>query len=263
MNEDGTISIKTTPDGQPILRPTLTLDNDILYKDKILLEPGDTLPCGVRFISRQGGPADPIWLSAQDCALLERVVSAVKEIDGIPILVPQVFANRIARNRTNEDSVDTNEKLPAKPPTELSASSFQSLSNFVQPELFLQILTSRRTAMVLLLLLPATYGGLHLTGWSAVFPTPAEQFLWKFSAFTIIGGCPIFYALAYGFGTWLEKSKGENFTFEVLMVSLLCIMMFTYIGARVFIVVEAFIGLRGVPIGVYWSPDWVEMLPHV
>jgi len=38
--------------------------------------------------------------------------------------------------------------------------------------------------------------------------------------------------------------------------------MVFYSLARIFIVVESFIGLRRVPIGVYWTPAWLQMIPH-
>ncbi|KAK1512568.1 uncharacterized protein CCOS01_14808 [Colletotrichum costaricense] len=50
----------------------------------------------------------------------------------------------------------------------------------------------------------------------------------------------------------------------------ICILGFTvsflagvHFVARVFIVVEAFISLRQVPIGVYSMPSWIQMIPHL
>ena len=39
--------------------------------------------------------------------------------------------------------------------------------------------------------------------------------------------------------------------------------VFLYIAARLYIVVESLISLRHVPIGVYWTPPWLQMIPHV
>ncbi|KAK3902098.1 hypothetical protein C8A05DRAFT_34225 [Staphylotrichum tortipilum] len=36
-----------------------------------------------------------------------------------------------------------------------------------------------------------------------------------------------------------------------------------FIVCRLYLVVEAFVSLRAVPIGVYWTPPWIQMIPHV
>ncbi|KAK3370431.1 hypothetical protein B0H63DRAFT_486991 [Podospora didyma] len=39
--------------------------------------------------------------------------------------------------------------------------------------------------------------------------------------------------------------------------------LFFYCLARVFLVIESFISLRAQPIGVFWTPSWLDMIPHV
>lgn len=36
-----------------------------------------------------------------------------------------------------------------------------------------------------------------------------------------------------------------------------------YIVARVYIVLESFLSLRSVPLGVFLSPAWLQMFPHL
>lgn len=36
-----------------------------------------------------------------------------------------------------------------------------------------------------------------------------------------------------------------------------------FIGARGYIVVESFLSLRRSPIGVFLTPSWLQMLPHL
>jgi hypothetical protein len=36
-----------------------------------------------------------------------------------------------------------------------------------------------------------------------------------------------------------------------------------YVASRVFIITEAFLSLRHVPVGVYISPSWIQLIPHL
>ncbi|KAK3936520.1 hypothetical protein QBC46DRAFT_419077 [Diplogelasinospora grovesii] len=37
----------------------------------------------------------------------------------------------------------------------------------------------------------------------------------------------------------------------------------SYMLARTYQIVESFVSLRSVPIGVFWTPSWIQMLPHI
>ncbi|KAK0619403.1 hypothetical protein B0T14DRAFT_431559 [Immersiella caudata] len=36
-----------------------------------------------------------------------------------------------------------------------------------------------------------------------------------------------------------------------------------YILARTYLVVESFVSLRAEPVGVFWTPAWLQMIPHL
>jgi hypothetical protein len=58
------------------------------------------------------------------------------------------------------------------------------------------------------------------------------------------------------------RDYGPGFVSKVAAVILAVAPYFCYIVARVYIVVEAFISLRSVPIGVYASVPWANAIPH-
>jgi hypothetical protein len=39
--------------------------------------------------------------------------------------------------------------------------------------------------------------------------------------------------------------------------------LLAYIPARIFLVVEAFISLRDMPVEVYQTPNWTQLIPHL
>ncbi|KAI0109925.1 hypothetical protein F4814DRAFT_382936 [Daldinia grandis] len=115
-------------------------------------------------------------------------------------------------------------------------------------------------------LFPALYGGIHLTAWNSDFPSIPEHVLWKCSCFTSIGIFPaqkIIQKLLFAIGNTFYSNKiinkGINLSYLMSLVGLLII----FIVTRLYIIVEAFISLRSVPIGVYWTPSWLQMIPHI
>lgn len=118
--------------------------------------------------------------------------------------------------------------------------------------------------------LTAAYGGIHLTAWNFEFPSRIESIIWRIACFIIIGSSfallappswnnipwPYVYGSgrAYKFATSSHEIVGNVFFWLLL----LC-----YAAARLYLVVESFISLRHVPIGVYAAVPWVQNIPHV
>jgi hypothetical protein len=44
---------------------------------------------------------------------------------------------------------------------------------------------------------------------------------------------------------------------------LACCLIALYIGARIFVVVESFISIRRLPLGVFVTVDWADYIPHL
>ena len=56
----------------------------------------------------------------------------------------------------------------------------------------------------------------------------------------------------------LSERKGSVGLYKAFCMLVLVV----YSCARLYIVVESFISLRKVPIGVYYTPSWLQMIPH-
>lgn len=88
-----------------------------------------------------------------------------------------------------------------------------------------------------------SYGGVHFTTRNFLFPTDHERMLWRISCYIMFSGA-IFPVIA-----WVPFI---GFGFNIL-----------YVAARIYIVFEAFLSLRHVPIGVYTTPAWTNYFPHL
>ncbi|KAL8721412.1 MAG: hypothetical protein Q9181_007707 [Wetmoreana brouardii] len=140
----------------------------------------------------------------------------------------------------------------------------------------------------------ALYGGLHLVAWNATFPSRIEQALWRASAV-----CVACNGLQLGLGARVLSLRAAKqalheittmsrpshsrpaFTKEfyknnaklfvnvlwalLFMLSMLVlpILSFSYILARIFLVVESFRDLAFLPSGAFETPTWPAYLPHI
>lgn len=144
------------------------------------------------------------------------------------------------------------------------------------------------TTLALTLTLPAAYGGVHLAAWSWIFPTAVESLLWKVSSLIIAGMTPAI-RIAFATGPVLsfvvrntssciqrlrkretngnERRKISSWELPEPIINIVeassVLLMISCVVARLYIVVESFISLRLVPVGVYWTPFWLETIPHV
>lgn len=115
-----------------------------------------------------------------------------------------------------------------------------------------------------LIVLPVLYGGTHLAAWRFEFPTHTEAIIWRVAAIFIAS---VFPSLRLILRVAKRLSSLPAFSFLVrplapLTDALVVFMFLALIPCRVYIVVESFISLRSVPIGVYWTPSWILMIPH-
>lgn len=103
------------------------------------------------------------------------------------------------------------------------------------------------------IVLSAAYAGIHMSAWNMTFPTSFELQAWR--------ACCLFLAFgpvaAYLLGLFFAATPATLNSYHILNV-----LMVFHFWAKVFIVVESFISLRLVPIGVYWTPMWLQMIPH-
>ncbi|KIV77224.1 hypothetical protein PV11_09039 [Exophiala sideris] len=143
-----------------------------------------------------------------------------------------------------------------------------------------------------LIVVPAVYAGIHLALWNHDFPTNVERILWR------IAGCalgapfallPPIYAFDVDeiktndllrkkmpvmrhrslkdliFRIMVKALPVLKITEQVLKYSYMTVVVAAfpvYVLSRLYIVVEAFVSLRRVPIGVYETTTWAKYIPH-
>ena len=131
-----------------------------------------------------------------------------------------------------------------------------------------------KVLLTLLVALPLVYGGIHLTTWKFHFASQTELLLWKIACIDIMGTIPlgvIFYACIHPIWTTtypdlvagVYKKPAMGFVLQYITWTLFCFTFIFYTLSRIYIVVESFISLRHVPIGVYAAIPWVQDIPHV
>ena len=130
-----------------------------------------------------------------------------------------------------------------------------------------------KVLLILLVALPLVYGGIHLTTWDFHFASQTEHLLWKIACIDIMGTIPLgvtFFACTDRIND-IVFTKGWPRAKEMAAMSALGYInwvLFTpifvfYALSRIYIVVESFISLRHVPIGVYAAIPWVQDIPHI
>ncbi|MCJ1311237.1 hypothetical protein MMC25_004908 [Agyrium rufum] len=114
------------------------------------------------------------------------------------------------------------------------------------------------------------YGAIHAAAWNDHFPTVTEKWLWKASA-VYIGFCGglwiILNYLAQKLGSvnrfWDRWMEGQTRWCHYIIFGVPVVVCgSSFLFARVFIVVEAFINLRELPMTAYDTPNWEQVFPH-
>ena len=129
-----------------------------------------------------------------------------------------------------------------------------------------------KVLLTLLVALPLVYGGIHLTTWNFHFASHTEHLLWKIACIDIMGTIPLgvaFYAcISTISGIYTNQVSVDRELSADEMLGYIYWISFTplfifYTLSRIYIVVESFIGLRHVPLGVYAAIPWVQDIPHI
>ena len=115
------------------------------------------------------------------------------------------------------------------------------------------------------------YGAFHLAAWNDHFPSTAEKWLWRVSA-AYIAFCGGFWVILNSavskwarLNTFWEKwMDGEKSLLQSLTLGatvIVCGLSLTL--ARLYVVVEAFMSIRQLPIEAYRTPQWTDVFPHL
>ncbi|KAI9859379.1 MAG: hypothetical protein M1813_006716 [Trichoglossum hirsutum] len=135
--------------------------------------------------------------------------------------------------------------------------------------------------------LSVLYGGIHAAAWRFQFPTPIEGTLWKASCLATIGGSIPAILAVMALGDSMKRGRSEFWTIfwsewchkygqvidsvrlNVLagsrLMALFVLVLPVIVAARLYIVFEAFLSLRHVPLGAYATgdSDWSQYIPHL
>jgi hypothetical protein len=235
------------------------VDADITTGETKLL-PGQALPSGVGFIARtaDGEEAPSFGITAKDILRYERIMTWINSRDGQRSEI-EIFSycdGRYPQESFRKGLKRYSNNIPI-------GDSFMKQRG--DPNHYLRVAQILSASMIL----PITYGGIHLTAWNFEFPTYIEKLLWQISCFIIMGSLPavgVFLLLAAGVAKPFEHLKLPKIATKIpkaFFFFVVGLMMLAYAASRAYVIVESFISLRHLPIGAYVIPTWVQVIPHL
>jgi len=208
----------------------------------------------------QAEPVPPtVDLCSEDIQRLNHVIRAIESLDG-QIKEPQPFRDGNQRARYPDQNFH-NSFLR-------SAGNVQySEESRIDPDQILTFILNNPILLVLILVLPGLYGGIHLGSSRRLFPSDLESLLWTIASIDIIVSMPVFLLISLiGLGISQRYLKYESIAHDSWATVYKFPTHVIFIGygfSRGFLVVESFISLRELPIGAYWTPSWLQMIPHI
>ncbi|KAI9669492.1 MAG: hypothetical protein M1829_005081 [Trizodia sp. TS-e1964] len=115
------------------------------------------------------------------------------------------------------------------------------------------------------------YGGVHIAAWDNHFPSAVEALLWRLSSVYIAfsGFLWLLINLIAHFLRPIDAYWDRVLALRVHWVSYIVLGSLcsacglAYALARIFLVVEAFISIRVLPVEAYLTPDWTQVVPHM
>ena len=112
--------------------------------------------------------------------------------------------------------------------------------------------------LITLGLLSLAYGAVHLIAWHYSFPSTAEQLLWKISSFLTASSMVVYTLNLYA----AEQAEFNRWMFWLLVPPLIASMVLALVLPRIFLVIESFIQIRAVPMGVYSAVSFPLSCSH-
>lgn len=115
------------------------------------------------------------------------------------------------------------------------------------------------------------FGGIHVAAWNEYFPSKVEAWLWQCSAIYILWSgllwllINLLARISKPFYDYWDRIRSHQAPF--VKSTLLAIVCFfcgcLYAFARMYLVMEAFISIRKLPVSAYQMPDWTQAIPHL
>lgn len=115
------------------------------------------------------------------------------------------------------------------------------------------------------------FGGIHAAAWHNYFPSDAEAWIWRCSATYISWSGLVWLTINLSAkmfkpidDLWMGQRLSRAPWVRSWLLAILCALCGSlYIFARLYLVVEAFMSIRQLPVGAYQTPAWTEILPHL
>lgn len=115
------------------------------------------------------------------------------------------------------------------------------------------------------------FGGVHTAAWNDYFPSEVEAWLWRSSSLYIMASgflwlwINFFGQVSPSFDAYWDKvlARGASWYSYTILGFLCTVCGLVYGFARIFLVVEAVISLRSLPITAYQTPHWSQLVPHL
>jgi hypothetical protein len=213
------------------------------------IEPGQSLPCGLGLEHDCG-----IWLRLSDKDV-QRWTRATKALRQEPDKYKPGQRLELLRDQLQKRSENFQDR-----PFSVKEVQEALLSSMADDPLFDPLF------WLMLIALPMVYGSVHLTAWNFDFPSRVEQIMWRVACIIIAGGilgsCTAFgiIFIVSGIG-WMGKLVRK--VGDLLAVPFILSLVALYFGARLFVIVESFISIRRLPLGVFVTVHWANYIPHL
>ena len=107
------------------------------------------------------------------------------------------------------------------------------------------------------------FGGIHCIGWFFVFPSSDEAILWRVSSAVLTGIAFLFPILCGFVATLFGDSIGRTDLRQYLTIAVISIILLVYVLSRLLLLVEAFISLRQLTLGMLALVKWTSFIPHI
>lgn len=248
---------------------TIDIAAEFAQRDLIVLEPSEHLPCGLHF-------EQPKTLSQAECMALHSAVDAYQTMDGGPLPTTRdIYLPKMVGLHTGPDLgvlktgevwyYSKNPLLPClkngRPESNVTYQPpFQQQSNILmhqeghEPQgafdIFWAILVETILGYVAYAATFNIYQVMHSVAMPWHLPSQAEDRLWTTACILPNLETTVLFII---------HSIGNR----SIRKTVFPILYFLFILARLFLVIESFISIRNVPIGVYLVPGWLQMIPHL